>query len=79
VARERIGYGRKELHALRMRGGVAEDDERIAADHLAVEDAGAIEAGRLDTLEERHQFGQRRGAGHAHVDTDRFGHALLLV
>ena len=74
VPRERVRDRREQLHPFCVRGRVPEYDERIAADHLAVEDAGAVEAGCLDALEERHELGQRRGAGDAHVDADGVGH-----
>ena len=74
VARERVGHGRKQRQP---RGGgrrLAEHDERVARQHLAVEDPGAVEARRLDGPEQTHEVGHRRRAGDAQVDTDRLAH-----
>src|SRR5207247_9435338 len=49
-------------------------DERVARQHLAVEDPGAVEARRLDGPEQTHEVGHRRRAGDAQVDTDRLAH-----
>jgi len=62
-----------------VRGGVPENDERISADHLAVENARAVKASSLDACDERHQVRHRRGAGNTDVNANGFGHAGLLV
>jgi hypothetical protein len=36
-----------------VRGGLAQDHEGVAAQELTVEDAGAVEARRLDALDQR--------------------------
>jgi hypothetical protein len=61
-----------------MDSGLRENHERVAGDHLAVDDAGAVEAGGFDAPDQRHQRGHRRGAGNAHVYANRLGHARLL-
>ena len=57
VPGERVGDGGEERHAARVRGGLPQHDEGVAAQELAVEDAGAVEAGRLDVLDERIRCG----------------------
>ena len=74
VAGERVGDRREELHPRGMGRGLAERDEGVARDHLAVEDAGAVEARRLDRLDQAHQLGHGRGARHPDVDANRRGH-----
>src|SRR5262249_8850047 len=61
----------------RIRRGLAEDDEGIARDHLAVEYAGAVEAGGLDALDVTHQLGHRRCARDSQVNADRLAHGSL--
>jgi len=74
VARERIRHGGKQREPRRARRRLAEHYEGIAREHLAVEDSRAIEAGRLDRLEQPHEIGHRRRAGNAQMDADGFGH-----
>ena len=49
-------------------GGLPEDDEGVAAQHLAVEDAGAVEARRLDALDEPHELSHGSRAGHPEMN-----------
>ena len=74
VARERIGHRRKQRQPRGVGRRLAEHDEGVAREHLAVEDPGAVEAGGLDGAQQPHEVGHRRRAGDAQVDPDRLGH-----
>ena len=76
-ARERIGDGGEQGHPRRVGRRLPQDHEGVARDHLAVEDAGPVEAGGLDALDQRHQLRHRRRAGHPHVDAHSITHGCL--
>src|SRR4029078_1042824 len=63
----------KQLQSRRVRRRLCEDDERVARQELAVQDARAIEARTLDPADEAHELGHRRGARNAHVDANAHG------
>ena len=65
MARDRVRDRREQREPRRAAGCLSEDHEGVPAQHLAVEDAGAVEPGRLDVLEQGHQLGHWSCAGHA--------------
>src|SRR5262249_457914 len=72
-------HGGEELQARRVNGRLPERDERVAAQHLAVQNADAVEPCRLHASNERHQVGHRRGAGNPEMHADGCGHDVLLT
>ena len=65
VPGERVRDSGEQIEPSGVGRGLTQDDECIPAEHLAVENPGAVEARRLDALDERHQVGHRGGAGHS--------------
>jgi hypothetical protein len=63
-----------EHHPRGVARGLSEDDECIAAQHLAVEDAGSVEARGLDVAEQSHQLRHRSGARDAEMNPHGLGH-----
>ena len=75
---ERIRDGREERQPRGPCRELAERHERVARDHLAVEDAGAVEAGGLDVLHQPDEVRHRRGARDAKVDANGHGPRSIL-
>ena len=65
-ASEGVGYGGEQPQPAGGGGGQAHGYEGIPADHLAVQDAGAVKAGVLDLPDEGQQFGHWGRSGNAH-------------
>src|SRR2546422_5962772 len=59
VAGEGIGHRRKQRQGRRVGRRKRHRDERVAAEQLAVEDPGAVEAGSLDVLDQLDQLRHR--------------------
>ncbi len=78
VPGERIRDGGEQRQPRRVRGRLAERDEAVTGNHLAIEDPGALEARRLDVLDEAHELRHRGGPGHSHGDADTLAHRWLL-
>ena len=79
VASERVGDGGEEGQARSLRRRQGEGDERVAAEELAVEDADAVESGRLDIPDQIDELGQRVGTGDAEGDADGHWQGILPV